>query len=147
MSWLAGLARGEEPPPYKDTSTDKVPDPSIPNRMVSNKSANQPFLAYVLKDQYSVFPTDMLLINKDIRNTEQIRRHYMPLGWRRKRRAMKRLLEEKKWDLLSAILPGKKRLEFWASSNSLLSFWSVLPLLENSSPGVILGDIEANGSN
>jgi len=46
MSWLAGIARGEDPPPYKDTSTDKVPDPSIPNRMVSNKSANQPFLAY-----------------------------------------------------------------------------------------------------
>jgi hypothetical protein len=71
----------------------------------------------------------------------------MPLGWRRKRHAMKRLLEEKKWDLLSATLPAKKRLEFWASSNSLLSFWSVLPLLESSSPGVILGDIEANGSN
>lgn len=60
MSWLAGVAGGEDPPPYKDTSTDKVPDPSIPNRMVSNKSANQPFLAYVLKAQHSVFPTDML---------------------------------------------------------------------------------------
>ena len=47
MSWLAGLAQGKEPPPYKDTSTDKVPDPSIPDRMVSNKAANQPFLAYV----------------------------------------------------------------------------------------------------
>jgi predicted heme/steroid binding protein len=46
MSWLAGLAQGKEPPPYKDTSTDKVPDPSIPDRMVSNKAANRPFLAY-----------------------------------------------------------------------------------------------------
>ncbi|KAF8803744.1 cytochrome b5 [Phlegmacium glaucopus] len=46
MSWLSGLASGEEPPPYKDTSTDKVPDPCIPNRMVSNKAANRPFLAY-----------------------------------------------------------------------------------------------------
>jgi len=60
MSWLAGLVRGEEPPPYKDTSTDKVPDPSIPNRMVSNKAANQPFLVYVLKAQHTVFLTDML---------------------------------------------------------------------------------------
>ena len=60
MSWLAGLGTGEEPPPYKDTSTDKVPDPSIPDRMVSNKTANRPFLAYVLKAQHSVFPTDML---------------------------------------------------------------------------------------
>lgn len=70
----------------------------------------------------------------------------MPLGWRRKRCAMKRLLEEKRWDLLSLTPPGKKRLEFWASSNSLLSFWSVLPLLESSSPGVTLGNIKANGS-
>lgn len=60
MSWLAGVAGGEEPSPYKDTSTDKVPDPSIPNRMVSNKSANQPFLAYVLNSQHTVFPTDTL---------------------------------------------------------------------------------------
>ena len=60
MSWLAGVASGEEPPPYKDTSTDKIPDPSIPNRMVSNKPANLPFLAYVLKVQRILFPTDML---------------------------------------------------------------------------------------
>ncbi|KAF8914145.1 cytochrome b5-like heme/steroid binding domain-containing protein [Gymnopilus junonius] len=46
MSWIPELAGGEAPPKYVDTSSDKVPDPVIPNRMVSNKSANQPFLAY-----------------------------------------------------------------------------------------------------
>lgn len=62
MSWLSGLATGEEPAPYKDTSTDKVPDPNIPERLVSNKAANQPFLAYVFKVQQlqAVFLTDNL---------------------------------------------------------------------------------------
>ncbi|KAF8974710.1 hypothetical protein BDZ97DRAFT_1900278 [Flammula alnicola] len=46
MSWIGELAGGQAPPPYVDDSTDKVADPYIPNRMVSNKSANRPFLAY-----------------------------------------------------------------------------------------------------
>jgi len=46
MSWFKSL-QGETPeryvaPPEETT----VKDPSIPNRMVSNKTANQPFLAY-----------------------------------------------------------------------------------------------------
>jgi hypothetical protein len=45
MSWLKGLASGEQPQPYVDDSTDKIADPSMPNRMVSNKKANRPFLA------------------------------------------------------------------------------------------------------
>lgn len=45
MSWLKGLASGEQPEPYVDNSTDRIPDPFIPNRMVSNKKANRPFLA------------------------------------------------------------------------------------------------------
>jgi len=46
MSWIKELSGGEGPPPYVDDSTNKVADPSIPNRKVSNKSANRPFLAY-----------------------------------------------------------------------------------------------------
>jgi len=46
MSWIKELSGGEAPPPYVDTTSEKVQDPSIPDRMVSNKSANRPFLAY-----------------------------------------------------------------------------------------------------
>ncbi|KAF8204831.1 cytochrome b5-like heme/steroid binding domain-containing protein [Pholiota molesta] len=46
MSWMGELSGGEAPPPFVDDSPDKVPDPYIPNRMVSTKTANQPFLAY-----------------------------------------------------------------------------------------------------
>ncbi|KAF9268303.1 cytochrome b5 [Marasmius fiardii PR-910] len=47
MSWLKGMATGEEPVPYKEPPTAPlVRDPSHPNRMVSNKPANRPFLAY-----------------------------------------------------------------------------------------------------
>ncbi|KAF7354947.1 Sterol metabolism-related protein [Mycena sanguinolenta] len=46
MSWLAGLT-GQEPPRYVPPPDElKVKDPSIPDRMVSNKTANQPFLAH-----------------------------------------------------------------------------------------------------
>lgn len=48
MSWLKEMAGGEKMPPYveNDSSSPKVKDPYIPNRMVSNKPANRPFLAY-----------------------------------------------------------------------------------------------------
>ncbi|TRM68536.1 cytochrome b5-like heme/steroid binding domain-containing protein [Schizophyllum amplum] len=48
MSWLGDFAPGAEPrQPYREVDdTPKVPDPSIPGRMVSTKKANQPFLAY-----------------------------------------------------------------------------------------------------
>ncbi|KAF8897171.1 cytochrome b5-like heme/steroid binding domain-containing protein [Infundibulicybe gibba] len=49
MSWLQGL-NGEEPAPYVEANDPgaepRVEDPSIPNRMVSSKPANRPFLAY-----------------------------------------------------------------------------------------------------
>lgn len=51
MSWIKEMAGGEAMPPYVETdspSNPKVKDPSIPNRMVSTKPANRPFLAYVL---------------------------------------------------------------------------------------------------
>lgn len=38
---------GKPDPNFKDDSP-KVADPSIPNRMVSTKNANKPFLSYVL---------------------------------------------------------------------------------------------------
>ncbi|KAK1217350.1 hypothetical protein PQX77_019985 [Marasmius sp. AFHP31] len=47
MSWLKGMATGEDPEPYREPPTAPlVRDPSQPNRMVSNKPANKPFLAY-----------------------------------------------------------------------------------------------------
>ena len=47
MSWLSQMAGGETPEPYRESiSEKKVKDPSVPNRMVSNKTANRPFLAY-----------------------------------------------------------------------------------------------------
>ncbi|KAJ6516302.1 cytochrome b5-like heme/steroid binding domain-containing protein [Mycena sanguinolenta] len=46
MSWLAGLT-GQQPPRYVPPPDElKVKDPNIPDRMVSNKTANQPFLAH-----------------------------------------------------------------------------------------------------
>ncbi|KAJ7638445.1 cytochrome b5-like heme/steroid binding domain-containing protein [Roridomyces roridus] len=46
MSWMSGLT-GQEPERYVPPPDElKVPDPSIPDRMVSAKSANQPFLAH-----------------------------------------------------------------------------------------------------
>uniref|UniRef100_A0A0W0G4A4 Uncharacterized protein n=1 Tax=Moniliophthora roreri TaxID=221103 RepID=A0A0W0G4A4_MONRR len=47
MSWLKSMASGEEPEQYREpASTPKVKDPSRPGRMVSDKPANKPFLAY-----------------------------------------------------------------------------------------------------
>ncbi|KAF9451999.1 cytochrome b5 [Macrolepiota fuliginosa MF-IS2] len=42
------MAGGDSVPPYveSDSSNPKVKDPAIPNRMVSTKSANRPFLAH-----------------------------------------------------------------------------------------------------
>ncbi|KAF7301593.1 Sterol metabolism-related protein [Mycena indigotica] len=46
MSWMSGLT-GQEPERYVvPESEPKVADPHIPDRMVSAKKANQPFLAY-----------------------------------------------------------------------------------------------------
>jgi len=44
MSWITNIDAKPDPN-FKDDGP-KVPDPSIPNRMVSTKSANQPFLKY-----------------------------------------------------------------------------------------------------
>ncbi|RDB20546.1 Membrane-associated progesterone-binding protein 4 [Hypsizygus marmoreus] len=47
MSSLSQMSGGDAPPPYIEPATEpKVRDPSIPNRMVSDKPANRPFLAY-----------------------------------------------------------------------------------------------------
>ncbi|KAF8639745.1 hypothetical protein AX17_001007 [Amanita inopinata Kibby_2008] len=47
MSWMKELTGGEELPPYREPAdTPKAKDPAIPNRMVSTKAANKPFLAY-----------------------------------------------------------------------------------------------------
>lgn len=48
MSWLNDFSGANPTPPYtEDPAEPKVKDPSIPNRMVSDKPANRPFLAYV----------------------------------------------------------------------------------------------------
>ncbi|KAI9510976.1 cytochrome b5 [Russula earlei] len=44
MSWISNL-EGKPDPNFRDDGP-KVPDPTIPHRMVSTKRANQPFLAY-----------------------------------------------------------------------------------------------------
>ena len=46
MSWITNIDARPDPN-FKDDGP-KVPDPAIPNRMVSTKSANQPFLKCVL---------------------------------------------------------------------------------------------------
>ncbi|KAF5390638.1 hypothetical protein D9757_002651 [Collybiopsis confluens] len=47
MSWFKSSMSGEEPEPYREPEgTHKVADPSIPNRMVTDKAANKPFLAH-----------------------------------------------------------------------------------------------------
>ncbi|KAJ3921832.1 cytochrome b5-like heme/steroid binding domain-containing protein [Lentinula edodes] len=47
MSWFKTSVTGEEPERYVEPdSTPRVQDPSIPNRMVVDKAANKPFLAY-----------------------------------------------------------------------------------------------------
>lgn len=43
MSWISNM-EGNPDPNFKDDGP-KVPDPAIPDRMVSTKRANQPFLA------------------------------------------------------------------------------------------------------
>jgi hypothetical protein len=43
MSWISNM-EGKPDPNFKDDDP-KVPDPVIPNRMVSTKRANRPFLA------------------------------------------------------------------------------------------------------
>ncbi|KAG6861189.1 hypothetical protein C0995_002816 [Termitomyces sp. Mi166 len=47
MSWLQEAAGGPAPPTYQDSPEKrKMKDPAIPGRMVTDKSANRPFLAY-----------------------------------------------------------------------------------------------------
>ncbi|KAH0587123.1 Neuferricin [Termitomyces sp. J132] len=47
MSWLQETAGGPAPPTYQDPPEKlKMRDPAIPGRMVTDKSANKPFLAY-----------------------------------------------------------------------------------------------------
>ncbi|KAF5321705.1 hypothetical protein D9619_001068 [Psilocybe cf. subviscida] len=47
MSWIGELSGGKKPAPYvSDPSEEKVADPNIAGRMVTKKSANQPFLKY-----------------------------------------------------------------------------------------------------
>jgi len=47
MSWLKEAASGEAMPAYKEKPEElTMKDPYIPNRMVSNKTANRPFLAH-----------------------------------------------------------------------------------------------------
>ncbi|KAJ3739548.1 cytochrome b5 [Lentinula detonsa] len=47
MSWFKTSITGEEPQPYiEPESTPRVKDPVIPDRMVIDKAANRPFLAY-----------------------------------------------------------------------------------------------------
>jgi len=52
MSWLKEMVGGEVMPPF-ELDDPKVEDPAIPNRMVSTKSANRPFLTYVLTVVFS----------------------------------------------------------------------------------------------
>ncbi len=53
MSWLKEMVGGEVMPPF-ELDDPKVEDPAIPNRMVSTKSANRPFLTYVLTVVFSI---------------------------------------------------------------------------------------------
>ncbi|KAG6885252.1 hypothetical protein C0993_004109 [Termitomyces sp. T159_Od127] len=47
MSWFQEAAGGPAPPIYRDPPEKrKMKDPAIPGRMVTDKSANRPFLAY-----------------------------------------------------------------------------------------------------
>jgi hypothetical protein len=47
MSWITN-PEGRPDPNFRDDGP-KVADPAIPDRLVSTKRANQPFLAYVFK--------------------------------------------------------------------------------------------------
>lgn len=72
MSWLSEMAGGTPPPRYVDnSSTPKVPDPSIPDRMVSTKSANRPFLAWVLQKVPSSSLTDSIGSHKQYRDEQE----------------------------------------------------------------------------
>jgi hypothetical protein len=79
MSWLEDVS-GKHPAPYvPDPGEPKVKDPTNPNRMVSDKPANRPFLAYVFSD-WSLY---LRLINdKAIKNTVTSKKNYTMLGWR-----------------------------------------------------------------
>ncbi|KAJ7087244.1 cytochrome b5-like heme/steroid binding domain-containing protein [Mycena belliarum] len=61
MSWMGGLT-GQEPARYVAPSDGaSLPDPSIPDRMVSAKAANQPFLAHKeYRDQQEALHTAWL---------------------------------------------------------------------------------------
>ncbi|THH21048.1 hypothetical protein EW146_g425 [Bondarzewia mesenterica] len=64
MSWITNLD-GKPDTTYKDDSP-KVADPSIPNRMVSTKRANRPFLAYKeYRDRQQALHSAWLLRKKE----------------------------------------------------------------------------------
>jgi len=64
-------------PPFKsdDPSCSKVEDPAIPNRMVSTKSANRPFLAYVLIMSISIKSKKELKARTVIKRTARNRKN------------------------------------------------------------------------
>ena len=65
--------------PANDTYP-KVPDPSIPNRMVSTKQANRPFLAYVSQLFYLTYGTGTKASIEVIRHIVNDRRRYTMPG-------------------------------------------------------------------
>ncbi|TFY60712.1 hypothetical protein EVG20_g7322 [Dentipellis fragilis] len=71
MSWIGNL-EGNADPNYRDEGP-KVADPSIPNRMVSTKSANQPFLAYKQYREQQQQRHDAWLVRKKERDEKLAR--------------------------------------------------------------------------
>lgn len=106
MSWLKGL-QGNEPDRYVEPEdTPKVADPAIANRNVSTKSANQPFLAYVLP-----FCRLLLVMTSpvDTKRTARSKRPSEMRGWNGRNYGTKRLHEAKKLGPKNAILQKHMR--------------------------------------
>lgn len=87
MSWITNI-NAKPDPNFKDDGP-KVPDPAIPDRMVSTKRANQPFLKCVLS--FGVVtptpPYSHTFANKGTRPTATNRPNYTPTGAHAKTRA------------------------------------------------------------
>lgn len=118
MSWIWNPS-GNAPKPQP--TEEMVPDPGNPNRMVSKKAANQPFLAYV---PWLLVPSRVLSRALATTNTNSNKRGCIKPGCNARRSAKKSLREEKRLIRKSETRPLKKKSASSASSSSSSTFCS-----------------------
>jgi len=137
MSWIWN-PDGDAPKP----PAEMVQDPSNPNRKVSTKAANQPFLAYVVLS-HRLANSDLLFIV--ISNIERDKNRSIKHGLNESASAMRNSPKEKKSVLRKRILLQSKKWAFLGSSSSSYTCSSLFSSRASSSPVASFGSTMESG--